>query len=154
MHTFPLSASFDSSLANLTVGDAYYNNEIQSNKIPTQLPNYSKDIIIKGKTYTAIEPRIEKWKEKVIHFKNLIEENKKRTKKTQDPGTKKNLIQNRHLLQFDYDYWKKKVETFTLTEIPLQWKNSQLKLIENCGHSCDDSAMTSALIEAIESLAS
>jgi proline iminopeptidase len=35
-----------------------------------------------------------------------------------------------------------------------QWKNSQLKLIENCGHSCDDSAMTSALIEAIESLAS
>ena len=126
MHTFPLSASFDSSLANLTVGDAYYNNEIQSNKIPTQLPNYSKDVIINGKTYTAIEPRIEKWKEKVIHFKNLIEENKKRTKKTQDPGTKKNLIQNRHLLQFDYDYWKKKVETFTLTEIPLQWKNSQL----------------------------
>ena len=126
MHTFPLSASFDSSLANLTVGDAYYNNEIQSNKIPTQLPNYSKDVIINGKTYTAIEPRIEKWKEKVIHFKNLIEENKKRTKKTQDLGTKKNLIQNRHLLQFDYDYWKKKVETFTLTEIPLQWKNSQL----------------------------
>ena len=56
----------------------------------------------------------------------MIEENKKRTKKTQDPGTKKNLIQNRHLMQFDYDYWKKKVETFTLTEIPLQWKNSQL----------------------------
>ncbi len=126
MHTFPLSASFDSSLANLTVGDAYYNNEIQSNKIPTQLPNYSKDAIIKGRTYTAIEPRIEKWKEKVIHFRNLIDENKKRTKKTQDPGTKKNLIQNRHLLQFNYDYWKKKVETFTLTEIPLQWKNSQL----------------------------
>lgn len=126
MHTFPVSASFDSSLANLTVGDAYYNNEIQGNKIPTQLPNYSKDAIIKGKTYTAIEPRIEKWKEKVVHLKNLIEENKKRTKKTQDPGTKKKLIQNRHLLQFDYDYWKKKVETFTLTEIPLQWKNSQL----------------------------
>jgi CRISPR-associated endonuclease Csn1 len=126
MHTFPVSVSFDSSLANLTVGDAYYNNEIQGNKIPTQLPNYSEDVTINGKTYTAIEPRLKKWKEKVIKLKNLIEDNKKRTKKTQDPGTKKNLIQNRHLLQFEYDYWKKKVDTFTLKEIPTEWKNSQL----------------------------
>ena len=32
-----------------------------------------------------------------------------------------------------------------------QWENSQLMLIEGSGHSCDDSAMTRALIEAIES---
>lgn len=126
MHTFPVSVSFDSSFANLTVGDAYYNNEIQNNKIPTQLPNYYEDVTINGKTYTAIEPRLKKWKEKAIKLKNLIEDNKKRSKKTQDPETKKNLIQNRHLLQFEYDYWKKKVDTFTLKEIPTEWKNSQL----------------------------
>jgi CRISPR-associated endonuclease Csn1 len=126
MHTFPASISFDNSLANLTVGDAYYNNYIQSNKIPTQLPNYSEDITINGETYTAIEPRLKKWKEKVKHLRNLIDENKKRTKRTQDIETKKGLIQRRHLLQFDYDYWNKKLETFTLQEIPLKWKNSQL----------------------------
>jgi len=122
MHTFPASISFDNSLANRTVGDAYYNNNIQGNKIPTQLPNYNQDT----KEYTAIEPRLKKWKEKVEDLKNLIDENKKRTKKTQDPETKKGLIQRRHLLQFDYDYWNKKLETFTLTEIPAKWKNSQL----------------------------
>lgn len=126
MHTFPASISFDSSLANLTVGDAYYNNHIQGNKIPTQLENYSKNAFINGRTYPSIEPHLKKWKEKVEHLKDLIDDNKKRTKKTQDPETKKNLIQKRHLLQFDYDYWSKKVETFTAKEIPSKWKNSQL----------------------------
>lgn len=126
MHTFPASISFDNSLANLTVGDTDYNNKIQSNKIPSQLPNYSQDVTINGKTYTAIESRLKKWKEKVEHLQDLIDENKKRTKRTQDSETKKGLIQRRHLLQFDYDYWNKKLETFTLTEIPAKWKNSQL----------------------------
>lgn len=34
------------------------------------------------------------------------------------------------------------------------WKNSQLQLIERCGHSSDDSAMTVALKKAIESFGS
>lgn len=126
MHTFPASISFDSSLANLTVGDAYYNNEIQGNKIPTQLPNYKQEQTINRKIYTAIEPRLKKWQDKVDLLKDLIDDNKRRTKKTQDPEIKKGLIQKRHLLQFDYDYWKKKVDTFTLEEIPQRWKNSQL----------------------------
>ncbi|HOJ66885.1 MAG TPA: HNH endonuclease domain-containing protein [Paludibacteraceae bacterium] len=126
MHTFPISISFDSSLANLTVGDAFYNNEIQGNKIPTQLPNYKNDITINGRTYTAIEPRLKKWQDKIQHLRDLIDDNKRRTKKTQDVETKNDLIRKRHLLQFDYEYWQKKVDTFTLEEVPLKWKNSQL----------------------------
>jgi len=126
MHTFPRSISFDSSLANLTVGDAFYNNEIQGNKIPTQLPNYKNDITINGRTYTAIEPRLKKWQDKIQHLRDLIDDNKRRTKKTQDVETKNDLIRKRHLLQFDYEYWQKKVDTFTLEEVPLKWKNSQL----------------------------
>jgi CRISPR-associated endonuclease Csn1 len=126
MHTFPLSISFDSSLANLTIGDAFYNNEIQGNKIPTQLPNYKNDIIINGRTYTAIEPRLKKWQDKIQHLVDLIDDNKRRTKKTQDVETKNDLIRKRHLLQFDYEYWQKKVDTFTMEEVPLKWKNSQL----------------------------
>lgn len=126
MHTFPVSKSFDSSLSNLTVGDAYYNNEVQCDLIPTELPNYYKDYVVNGRLYTAIEPRLNKWIEKVEHLKELIDENKARTKRTQDTEIKKKLVQKRHLLQFDYDYWKKKVATFTLKEIPNTWKNSQL----------------------------
>lgn len=121
-HTLPVSDSFDNSLSNLTVCKAYYNTNIKRDKIPTQLDNYSKD----DNRYTAIEPRLKKWKDKVEHLKNLIDENKARTKKTQDSETKKGLIQKRHLLQFDYDYWKKKLDTFTVKEIPNSWKNSQL----------------------------
>jgi CRISPR-associated endonuclease Csn1 len=126
MHTFPLSKSFDSSLSNLTVGDAYYNKHIQGNLIPTKLPNYNKDCIINGKRYKAIEPGLNKWKEKLKKLKSSIDDNIQRTKKTQDPEAKKELIQNRHLLKFDYDYWEKKVATFTLNEIDSTWKNSQL----------------------------
>ncbi len=126
-HTLPASDSFDNSLSNLTVCDSFYNREIKKDKIPTHCQNYNTDYgHINGKTYTAIEPRLKKWKEKVKHLKSLIDENKKRTKKTQDPETKKGLIQKRHLLQFEYDYWNKKLETFTVTEIPNKWKNSQL----------------------------
>ncbi len=121
-HTLPLSDSFDNSLSNLTVCKAFYNTNIKKNKIPTQLPNYLNDDL----KYTAIQPRLKKWREKVEHLRGLIDENKKRTKRTQDPETKKGLIQKRYLLQFDYDYWKKKLETFTIYEIPAKWKNSQL----------------------------
>lgn len=123
MHTFPASISFDNSLANLTVGDAYYNNEIQGNKIPTQLPNYYESIVINGKTYTAIEPRLQKWRLKVKSLKEQIE----RIKTTGvDSEIKKNAIQKKRLLQLHYEYWKKKLDTFTLEEIPSNWKNSQL----------------------------
>lgn len=121
-HTFPLSDSFDNSFSNLTVCKAFYNTNIKKDQIPTQLKNYN----VNWNGYTAIEPRLKKWREKVAHLKNLIEENKIRTRKTQDPETKKTLIQRRHLLQFDFQYWDKKLKTFTLEKIPDVWKNSQL----------------------------
>lgn len=121
-HTLPVSQSFDNSLSNLTVCKAYYNTQIKKNELPALLPNYAKD----ANGYTAIEPRLKKWKDKVEHLKGLIDDNRIRTKRTQDPETKKGLVQKRHLLQFEYDYWKKKLTAFTVKEIPNTWKNSQL----------------------------
>lgn len=121
-HTFPASISFDNSLENLTVCDAWYNSNIKKNQVPKKLKNYSEE----WNGFSAIEPRLKKWKDKVEHLKNLIDDNKLRGKKTQDPETKKDLIQKRHLLQFEFDYWDKKVKTFTLDEVPNTWKNSQL----------------------------
>jgi len=121
-HTFPASISFDNSLDNLTVCDAWYNANVKKNQIPKELKNYAEE----WNSFSAIEPRLKKWVDKVEHLKNLIEDNKLRTKKTQDPETKKDLIQKRHLLKFEFDYWDKKVKTFTLDEVPNSWKKSQL----------------------------
>ena len=121
----PLSQSFDNSLANLTICDAAYNRSIKKNQLPTQLPNYDKD----SNQYQAIAPRIEKWINKVASLKERIERNKvdtKRAIRSGDIERKNFLVRTRHLLQFDLEYWDKKVKTFTLTEMPNWWKNSQL----------------------------
>lgn len=130
-HTFQRSASFDSSLANLTVSDAYYNVHIQKNRIPTQLENYDKEWRdpTSGHTYSAIRPRIQKWIEKTISLRQRIESNKGEAKKAVLKGEverKNDLTKFRRLLELDLEYWDKKVKTFTLEEIPNSWKNSQL----------------------------
>lgn len=124
-HTLPLSQSFDNSLANLTICDAEYNRSIKKNKMPTQLINYKEDI----NGYQAIAIKIEKWIIKVQVLKNKIEKNKIATKgaiRSGDIKRKNELVQQRHLDQFAFDYWDKKVQTFTLTVMPNWWKNSQL----------------------------
>ncbi|MEI6766504.1 MAG: type II CRISPR RNA-guided endonuclease Cas9 [Bacteroidota bacterium] len=121
-HTLPIKDSFDNSLANLTICDAHYNREVKKKQMPTQLKNYTVD----WNGYPAIEPKFKKWKDKVESLRKLIDDNKIRTKKIQDIAAKNDSIRKRHLLQFELDYWDKKVKTFTLKEIPNWWKNSQL----------------------------
>lgn len=121
-HTLPIKDSFDNSLTNLTICDAHYNREVKKKQMPTQLKNYTGD----WNGYPAIEPKLKKWKDKVESLRKLIDDNKIRTKKIQDITAKNDSIRKRHLLQFELDYWDKKVKTFTLKEIPNWWKNSQL----------------------------
>lgn len=124
-HTFPASDSFDNSLANLTVCDANYNMNIKKDQIPTQLPNYSTE----WNNYSPIEKRVERWIQKRDSLLDRIKNNVVETKRAISRGDvewKNKLVRDRHLLQFDLDYWDKKVKTFTLKEIPNWWKNSQL----------------------------
>lgn len=130
-HTFQRSESFDNSLANLTVSDAYYNMHIQQNQIPALLNNYNKEWKDPktGNVYSPIEPRLKKWIDKRDALKERIEKNKAETRKAKARGDvegKNKLIKNRRLLELDFDYWNKKVQTFTLREIPKWWKNSQI----------------------------
>lgn len=124
-HTLPLSKSFDNSLSNKTIADADYNRRIKKNQMPTKLANYNQP----ENGFPAIEPLLERWKEKVISLKQKIEKNKLATKgaiRSGDVKRKNELVQQRHLDDFAFDYWNKKVQTFTLTELPNWWKNSQL----------------------------
>jgi len=124
-HTLPLSQSFDNSLSNLTICHAEYNRTIKKNQMPTKLANYAQE----ANGYPSIEPTLKKWKDKVVALKQKIEKNKLATKgaiRSGDIARKNELVQQRHLDQFAFDYWDKKVQTFTLTELPNWWKNSQL----------------------------
>ena len=121
-HTIPRSKSFDNSLANLTVCFADYNRSIKKNKIPTELPNYSE--LSHG--FTAIEPRLKDWKDKVESLYGKIQTQIKNSKNAMDKDSKDKAIRNRHLLQMEYDYWKNKVDRFTRNDIPSGFKNSQL----------------------------
>lgn len=120
-HTIPRSKSFDNSLANLTVCYADYNRTVKKNQIPTQLANYEKDT----KDYTAILPRLEKWKDKVERIKQQIDFWKTKTKKAADKQWKDDAIRQRHLWQMELDYWQNKLDRFTITEITSGFKNSQ-----------------------------
>ncbi len=124
-HTVPASMSFDNELKNLTLADGLYNKTIKGKKLPTELPNYDEDAVINGSTYTAIKPRLKFLKDKVEALEDLLDEWKKKTSDTKN--IKDAIIQRRHIIKMDLDYWKRKLETFTIQEYKVGWRNSQLR---------------------------
>lgn len=126
-HTIPASISFDNELKNITVTDGLYNKQVKQNKIPTALPNYYENAIINGIEYTAIKPRLDFIFEKVEHLENLMDEWKNKTKFASSKEIKDACIQRKHLIRFELDYWRKKLDSFTINEYKAGWRNSQLR---------------------------
>ncbi|MGI8581257.1 MAG: type II CRISPR RNA-guided endonuclease Cas9 [Chitinophagaceae bacterium] len=126
-HTVPASMSFDNELKNLTISDGHYNKQIKHKQIPTQLSNYYDDVSIGGITYTAIQPRLKFMEEKVEKLEADYEYWKYRSKVASTKEKKDDCIQRKHLIRFDLDYWRKKLDTFTITEYKAGWRNSQLR---------------------------
>lgn len=125
-HTIPRSISFDCSDKNLTICDSYYNRSIKKNLIPTQLPNYEKNAVINGVEYTAIKPRLRPWIKRVEQLKDNVEFWKAQSRRAMEKGRKDYCIRQKHLWQMELDYWKAKVERFTMTEVKEGFRNSQL----------------------------
>ena len=125
-HTIPRSRSFDSSDKNLTICDSHYNRSVKKNLIPTQLPNYDKDVIIDGIEYTAIKPRLQAWIKRVEQLKGNVDFWQTQSKRAIEKGRKDYCIRQRHLWQMELDYWKAKVDRFTMTEVKEGFRNSQL----------------------------
>jgi len=125
-HTIPRSMSFDNENKNLTIADKAYNN-FKGKRIPTQLPNYDTQANIEGEVYEAIKPRLSLFKDKINHHENLVKEYRYKTKLASTKEIKDNLIQKRHIEQLKLDYWRKKLNSFTLKEYKPHFKNSQLR---------------------------
>ncbi len=125
-HTIPRSISFDNSLANLTICESHYNNVIKNNKFPTELPNYNNDEEIKGIRYSAIEPRLNTWKQIVTRLQSNVSAWKARARKAIDKNRKDHCIRQMHLWQMELDYWQTKLLHFTQTEVTDGFRNRQL----------------------------
>lgn len=126
-HTIPASMSFDNELKNLTIADSVYNRQIKQNRIPAQLPNYLEDCEIDGVVHTAIEPRLAFMKEKVSHLEKLLDDWRNKAKFASTKDIKDSCIQRKHLIGFELDYWRRKLDTFTCKEYKIGWRNSQLR---------------------------
>lgn len=121
-HTIPRSISFDNRLENLTVCYASYNRNIKKNQIPFHLPNYNEA----DKGFSAIKPRLEKWEQKVKDLELHIEFWKAKSKRATVKEDKDKAIRQKHLWQFELDYWRDKLNRFTMEEVKSGFKNSQL----------------------------
>ena len=122
-HTIPRSRSLDNSLANLTICDAKFNRDTKKNKIPTELDNYNKEAYgYNG----SIKSRLERWEQKVKDLKLRVDFWKAQSKRATTKDAKDKAIQQRHLWQFELDYWHDKVSRFTMEEVKSSFRKSQL----------------------------
>ena len=101
----PRSVGDDSTQMNLTLCDAMFNRQVKRALLPTQLSNHA-DVLV----------RIATWKSKCEDLRKQLD--KIRTYGGMEKGMKDRLIQKRHRLKMDLDYWQGKYERFTMTEVP------------------------------------
>ena len=126
-HTIPRSISYDNSLSNLTVCDAYYNRVVKNNLLPTQLPNYDRTKKFDdGREYTAILPRLKRWEELVERLKDNVSAWKARSRKAINKARKDQCIRQMHLWQMELDYWNAKLMHFKQVEVTDGFRNRQL----------------------------
>lgn len=149
-HTIPASISFDSELKNLSLANKDFNANIKGKKYPSQLDNYNDISTFKGKPIQPIlknieslfgKRTVEKTKlkrgriEKEIEVESWAKIKKLETELSNykslrgvEPKEKRDiLIQKRHLLKFELDYLKSKLQAFTVAEFKASWRNSQLR---------------------------
>ena len=104
-HTIPRSVGGDSTMENLTLCDSRFNRDVKKARMPSQLANHEE-----------ILTRIEGWKKRYEELTRQID--KCRTFAGMAKDMKDAVIQKRHRLKIERNYWKGKYERFTMTEVP------------------------------------
>lgn len=112
-HTVPRSRGGDNSQMNKTLCECGFNRDIKRGKLPSELANHSE-----------VMARIEQlgWDTKCADLHKQIERTRGSfsTKEIKDA-----MIQKRHRLLMELDYWKGKLLRFTMTEVPEGFSNRQ-----------------------------
>ena len=114
-HTIPRSRGGDNSMMNKTLCDAKFNREIKRTMLPSQLLNY-KEVM------AHIESKMQ-WDMIISKYEKEI--SKARTSPTMTKDAKDKIIVKRHIAKMKLDYWRGKMQRFTMTEIPEGFTNRQ-----------------------------
>ncbi|MEI2710737.1 MAG: type II CRISPR RNA-guided endonuclease Cas9 [Chitinophagaceae bacterium] len=122
-HSIPASMSFDNELKNLTIADKTYNQQIKQKRLPSECPNYESDALGFG----AILPRLDFMKDKIEHYEMLYERYIYFAKNAQTKEAKDRNIVDKHIAKMHLDYWRSKLQPFTIKEYKAGWRNSQLR---------------------------
>lgn len=104
-HTIPRSAGGDSTRMNLTLCDSRYNREVKRTHLPATLPGHEERMM-----------RIHPWLERCEALDKQIR--KLNTSGASDKEVKDRIIQKRHRLILERDYWRGKCQRFEMTEVP------------------------------------
>lgn len=115
-HTVPRSRGGDDSQKNKTLCQNHFNRSVKRNMLPSQLANH-----------TEIIARIESfgWKEKIDSLQASIDTCRRRAKFADTKQSKDSAIQSMHEYRIAMDYWKGKVERFSMREVPSGFSNRQ-----------------------------
>lgn len=104
-HTIPRSVGGDSAKMNLTLCESRFNRDIKKTSLPANLSNGEE-----------ILERISGWKEKYEDLSKQVRRLK--TNPSMDKNAKDRIIQKRHYLQMQSDYWYGKYHRFEMTDVP------------------------------------
>lgn len=104
-HTVPRSVGGDSTLENMTLCSSKFNRDVKKAKLPTQLSNHA-----------AIMERLDEWRKKIEKLRKDVDRVK--THSGMDKAVKDRLIQKRHLLKLELEYWVGKYKRFQMEEVP------------------------------------
>ena len=104
-HTIPRSVGGDSTLENMTLCSNNFNRDVKKAKLPTQLSNHDE-----------IMPRLEEWRNKIDRLRKDVDRVK--TYSSMEKAVKDRLIQKRHLLKLELDYWVGKYKRFQMEDVP------------------------------------
>ena len=104
-HTVPRSVGGDSTLENMTLCSSRFNRDVKKAQLPSGLSNHDE-----------IMARLDKWKEKIEELRMAAD--KVRTHSSMAKDMKDALIQKRHRIRLELDYWEGKYRRFQMTEVP------------------------------------
>ena len=115
-HTVPRSRGGEDAQYNKTLCEEEFNRDIKRDKLPSELANH-----------TAILACVEScgWFERIEGLEHRVWGADRRAKSATTKSAKDFAIQDRHYWRMHLDYWRRKCEAFTMTEVPEGFSNRQ-----------------------------